>query len=706
MTTTVPHQALYRRWRAQTFAEIVGQEAVVETLRNAVRTDRVSHAVLFVGPRGTGKTSLARILAKAVNCTDLQDGDACDRCPSCVSIREGTTLDLIEIDAASNRGIDAVRDLRERLPYPPGQLRRKVYILDEAHQITRDAWNALLKSLEEPPDFVIFMFASTEPSGFPPAILSRLQRFDVRRLTVPEIEGKLARILAADGREADPGRDPPHRPAGRRRHARRRVDARPAAVGRARAHRRVDRPRPARPGRRRGRRGLRRPPRARRRRGRRRAARHARGARPRPPGPARPGGRGDPGRAGRRRSPIRRPPATTRRRWRPPAGGSPRSTRTAPAIGGLRFQLELAMFAGADAGARRRPHQRAERPVPDARDDRDRPTAASPSPPPSPALDAAAIATPPTSDRPMTAAPGDAGADRAEPGRRATTATAAPAPTRLPRPSRPRSRRRPRPTPAAPPTRRRRRGDGPGRRPRGAARGLAGDRRAPQRPPADQAAHRRVPAGRRRRRDRDPRLPGGAGVPQGAGRAPAARHRGRHRRGPRAPGHGPLRGRQRRARRRPVRTTSSPRPAGSSPTSWPTSARSADRGDTTRRAAAAEVGCGRLTAEAATRGATGWGWPTCSGWRSRCSRRCCGSRPSSRRRSSTARPAAASSARPSPASRSSSASRSIRRRSTRTTSRCSRTSSSRRSTTRCASSRELAEQKMAAVTGGLRLPGM
>ncbi len=204
MISTVPHLALYRRWRAQTFAEIVGQEAVVETLRNAVRTERVAHAVLFVGPRGTGKTSLARILAKAVNCTDLHDGDACDACPSCVSIREGTTLDLIEIDAASNRGIDAVRDLRERLPYPPGHLRRKVYILDEAHQITKDAWNALLKSLEEPPDFVIFMFASTQPSLFPPAILSRLQRFDVRRLTVAEIEGKLDRILAADGRVAEP----------------------------------------------------------------------------------------------------------------------------------------------------------------------------------------------------------------------------------------------------------------------------------------------------------------------------------------------------------------------------------------------------------------------------------------------------------------------------------------------------------------------
>jgi len=200
----VPHQAIYRRWRAQTFGQIVGQEAVVETLRNAVRTGRVAHAILFVGPRGTGKTSLARILAKAINCTNLQDGDPCDACPSCVAIREGRAMDLIEIDAASNRGIDAIRDLRDRINYAPTDLRRKVYILDEAHQITRDAWNALLKSLEEPPEFVVFMFASTHPQEFPPAILSRLQRFDVRRLTTTEIESKLRRILETDGREATP----------------------------------------------------------------------------------------------------------------------------------------------------------------------------------------------------------------------------------------------------------------------------------------------------------------------------------------------------------------------------------------------------------------------------------------------------------------------------------------------------------------------
>jgi len=202
---TATHQALYRRWRAQTFSGIVGQDAVVATLRNAVRTNRVAHALLFTGPRGTGKTSLARIVAKALNCSDVREnGDPCDQCPSCVAIRDGTALDVVEIDAASNRGINEVRELRERLAYAPVQLRRKVYILDEAHQITKDAWNALLKSLEEPPEFVTFMFASTHPQDFPPAILSRLQRFDVRRLSEPEIMGKLQRILDADGRSAEP----------------------------------------------------------------------------------------------------------------------------------------------------------------------------------------------------------------------------------------------------------------------------------------------------------------------------------------------------------------------------------------------------------------------------------------------------------------------------------------------------------------------
>src|SRR5688572_31128066 len=177
------HQAIYRRWRAQTFAQVVGQEAVVETLRNAVRTNRVAHALLFVGPRGTGKTSMARILAKAVNCTDLRDGEPCDRCPSCVAIREGRALDVVELDAASNNRVDDMRELLPRVYTAASDLRRKVFIIDEVQRI-KEGWDVLLKTLEEPPAGVVFVFCTTDPSQIRPAVVSRLQRFTFRPLSL------------------------------------------------------------------------------------------------------------------------------------------------------------------------------------------------------------------------------------------------------------------------------------------------------------------------------------------------------------------------------------------------------------------------------------------------------------------------------------------------------------------------------------------
>ncbi len=198
---TPTHQALYRRWRAQTFGQIVGQEPVVTTLRNAVRSGRVAHALLFVGPRGTGKTSVARIVAKALNCTNLRDGEPCDECASCLAIREGRALDVAELDAASNNRVDDIRELLRSVVTTPSDLRRKVFIIDEVQRIT-DGWDVLLKTLEEPPDHVAFIFCTTDSSRIRPAVLSRVQRFDFRRLTVPEIEGKLRAILAADARTA------------------------------------------------------------------------------------------------------------------------------------------------------------------------------------------------------------------------------------------------------------------------------------------------------------------------------------------------------------------------------------------------------------------------------------------------------------------------------------------------------------------------
>jgi len=191
---------LYRKYRPKSFSEIVGQEHVVQTLINAISSGNISHAYLFAGPRGTGKTTLGRLLAKALNCENRKEEEAepCNVCSSCQEINEGKSIDLIEIDAASNRGIDEIRELKENIGFSPVKSKYKVFIIDEAHQLTREAANALLKTLEEPPSHAIFILATTEAHRMISTIVSRCQRFDFRRLKMEEIVERLKRILSQE----------------------------------------------------------------------------------------------------------------------------------------------------------------------------------------------------------------------------------------------------------------------------------------------------------------------------------------------------------------------------------------------------------------------------------------------------------------------------------------------------------------------------
>jgi len=188
------YQALYRKWRPQTFDEVVGQQHITETLRNQVRTGRLSHAYLFIGTRGTGKTTCARILARAVNCTNPQDGNPCCQCPSCRGILDGSILDVVELDAASNNSVDNVRALREEAVFTPAVVKKRVYIIDEVHMLSNSAFNALLKILEEPPEHLMFILATTELQKVPATILSRCQRHSFKRIDAPVIADYLETI--------------------------------------------------------------------------------------------------------------------------------------------------------------------------------------------------------------------------------------------------------------------------------------------------------------------------------------------------------------------------------------------------------------------------------------------------------------------------------------------------------------------------------
>jgi len=193
------YQALYRKYRSQRFDEMVGQEVVARTLKNAIITDQISHAYLFSGPRGTGKTSAAKIFAKAINCPNQTDGEPCNTCEICQAVTNGSLEDVIEMDAASNNGVDEIRDIRDKSTYAPSRAKYKVYIIDEVHMLTTGAFNALLKTLEEPTENVVFVLATTEIQKIPATILSRVQRFAFRAITSHDITQHLSEVLTAEG---------------------------------------------------------------------------------------------------------------------------------------------------------------------------------------------------------------------------------------------------------------------------------------------------------------------------------------------------------------------------------------------------------------------------------------------------------------------------------------------------------------------------
>lgn len=197
------YQALYRVWRPKTFSDMVGQEAIVKTLRNQVTTGRIAHAYLFCGSRGTGKTSAAKIMARAINCLNPQNGDPCGECASCKTIESDASFDVYEMDAASNSRVEEIRELLEKVDYPPQFGRYKVYIIDEVHMLSNAAFNALLKTLEEPPEYMVFILATTEPQKLPSTILSRCQRYDFGRFSEDQITGHLEKVARESGVQAD-----------------------------------------------------------------------------------------------------------------------------------------------------------------------------------------------------------------------------------------------------------------------------------------------------------------------------------------------------------------------------------------------------------------------------------------------------------------------------------------------------------------------